>query len=148
VKRTRFDDWPCPIARATDLIGDWWTPLVMRELFFGRRRFDVIQESLAIPRAVLAARLDRLVAEEMVTKVEYESRPPRYEYRLTDKGRDFWPVLAAMWRWSADWLFEDTGPPVVLKDRETGRVVNPIVVDEATGAPVDLRTIRVGRPPR
>ncbi len=119
----------------------------MRDLFFGRRRFDAIQESLRIPRAVLAARLERLVDEEMVVKVAYEDRPPRYEYRLTDKGRDFWPVLAAMWRWSADWLFDAAGPPVVLKNRETGRVVNPIVVDEDTGAPVDLRTIRVGRPP-
>ena len=100
MKRTRFDDWPCPIARTTDLIGDWWTPLVMRELFFGRRRFDTIQESLHIPRAVLAARLERLVDEEMVVKVAYEDRPPRYEYRLTEKGREFWPVLAAMWRWS------------------------------------------------
>ncbi len=149
MKRTRFDDWPCPIARATDLIGDWWTPLVMRELYFGRRRFDAIQASLRIPRAVLAQRLERLVAEEMITKVEYEARPPRYEYRLTDKGREFWPVLAAMWRWGSDWLWpEGDGPPVVLKDRETGDVVRPVVVDETTGRPVDLRTILVDRPPR
>jgi DNA-binding HxlR family transcriptional regulator len=146
MKRTRFDDWPCPIARATDLIGDWWTPLVMRELYFGRRRFDAIQESLRIPRAVLAQRLERLVAEDMITKVAYEDRPPRFEYRLTDKGREFWPVLAAMWRWGSDWLWPDgDGPPVVLKDRETGAVVRPVVVDESTGRPVDLRTIRVGR---
>ncbi len=149
MRRTKFDDWPCPIARATDLIGDWWTPLVMRELYFGRRRFDAIQESLQIPRAVLAQRLERLVAEEMITKVAYEERPPRFEYRLTDKGREFWPVLAAMWRWGSDWLWTDgEGPPVVLKDRETGAVVHPLVVDETTGRPVDLRTIRVGRAPR
>lgn len=150
MKRTRFDDWPCPIARATDLIGDWWTPLVLRELFTGRRRFDAIQESLGIPRAVLAQRLDRLVAEGMVRKDAYEERPPRHEYRLTDKGRDFWGVLAAMWRWGSDWMWEDdpAGPPVVLKDRETGRVVRPAVVDEATGEPLDVRTLRIGRAPR
>ncbi len=147
MKRTRFDDWPCPIARTTDLIGDWWTPLVLRELFTGRRRFDGIQESLGIPRAVLAQRLDRLVGEGMVRKVAYEDRPPRYEYRLTDKGREFWGVLAAMWRWASDWMWEDdpAGPPVVLKDRETGRVVQPLVVDETTGEPLDVRTLRVGR---
>jgi DNA-binding HxlR family transcriptional regulator len=148
VKRTRFDDWPCPIARATDLIGDWWTPLVLRDLFLGHRRFDGLAESLGIPRAVLARRLDRLVAEGMVRKVAYEERPPRYEYRLTDKGRDFWDVLAAMWRWGSDWMWaDDDGPPVVLKDRRTGRVVRPVVVDEATGEPLDVRTLRVGRAP-
>ncbi len=148
MKRTRFDDWPCPIARTTDLIGDWWTPLVLRELFMGRRRFDAIQESLGIPRAVLAQRLDRLVAEGMVRKEAYEERPARYDYRLTDKGRAFWDVLAAMWRWGEDWLFDANGPPVVLKDRETGRIVHPRVVDEETGDPIDLRTLRVGRAPR
>ena len=150
MKRTRFDDWPCPIARATDLIGDWWTPLVLRDLFLGNRRFDALQESLGIPRAVLAQRLDRLVTEGMVRKVAYEERPPRYEYRLTDKGRDFWGVLAAMWRWGSDWMWEDEegGPPVVLKDRESGRVVRPVVVDEETGEPLDVRALRVGRPPQ
>ena len=145
MKRTRFDDWPCPIARATDLIGDWWTPLVLRDLFLGHRRFDAIQESLGIPRAVLAQRLERLVVEDMVRKVAYEERPPRYEYRLTEKGRDFWGVLAAMWRWASDWMWDDDGPPVVLKDRETGRVVRALVVDEETGEPLDVRTLRMGR---
>ena len=147
MRRTRFDDWPCPIARATDLIGDWWTTLVLRDLFFGLRRFDQIQEELGIPRAVLAQRLERLVAEGMVTKVAYEERPPRYEYRLTEKGRDFFGVLAAMWRWGSDWLWDDAGPTVVLKDRESGRVVRPLVVDEETGDPIDVRTLRVGRAP-
>ena len=141
----RFDDWPCPIARTTDLVGDRWTALVLRELFSGRRRFDPIQESLGISRAVLTQRLERLVAEAMVTKVAYEERPPRFEYRLTQKGREFWPVLAAMWRWGEDWLWGDDGPQVVLKDRETGRVVHPRVVDEETGEPIDVRTLRVGR---
>ncbi|MGZ4677718.1 MAG: winged helix-turn-helix transcriptional regulator [Acidimicrobiia bacterium] len=145
MRRTRFDEWPCPIARATDLVGDWWTPLVLRDLFFGLRRFDEIRDELGIPRAVLAQRLDRLLVEGMVEKRPYEEHPPRYEYRLTDKGRDFFGVLAAMWRWGEDWLFADDGAPVVLKDRESGRVVRPLVVDEATGEPIDIRTLRIGR---
>jgi DNA-binding HxlR family transcriptional regulator len=145
VRRTRFDDWPCPIARVTDLVGDWWTPLVMREAFYGRTRFDDFQEALGCSRAVLAQRLNRLVEEGLLVKVPYEDHPPRYDYRLTEKGRAFWDVLAAMWRWGSDWLWEDEGPPVVLVDRDTGEVVRPAVVDERTGRGLDVRRLRLGR---
>ncbi|MGZ4727287.1 MAG: winged helix-turn-helix transcriptional regulator [Acidimicrobiales bacterium] len=149
MRRTRFDDWPCPIARTTDLIGDWWTPLVMREAFTGRRRFDEFQEALGIPRAVLAARLDRLVAEGMLEKRQYEDHPVRFEYRLTPKGIAFYDVLAAMWRWGEDWLWPDGGdPPLMLVDRDSGDEIRPVVVDEATGERIDVRRVRVkGRTP-
>ena len=119
MRRTRFDRWPCPIARTTDLVGDWWTPLVMREAFLGRRRFEDFQRALRVPRAVLTKRLDRLVEEGLLDKVLYEEHPPRYEYRLTEKGRAFWGVLAAMWRWGSDWLWGEKGSPLALYDRET-----------------------------
>jgi DNA-binding HxlR family transcriptional regulator len=143
VKRTRFDDWPCPIARTTDLIGDWWTPLVMREAFLGRKRFDDFVDALGIPRAVLAARLDRLVREDMLRKVEYEERPPRYEYKLTAKGLAFYDVLAAMWRFGTDWQWPDGQSPLVLVDRDSGEEINPVVVDEHTGERIDVRRLRV-----
>jgi DNA-binding HxlR family transcriptional regulator len=148
MRRTRFDDWPCPIARTTDLIGDWWTPLVLREAFLGRRRFEEFSEALGAPRAVLTARLKRLCDEGMLERVAYQERPVRYEYRLTDKGRAFWDVLAAMWRWGSDWLFTEgsEAPPMALKDRSTGAEVRPVVVDENTGERLDIRRIRVGRP--
>lgn len=147
MRRTRFDDWPCPIARATDLIGDWWTPLVMREFFYGRSRFDEIAESLQIPRAVLTARLQRLQDEQMITRVAYQEHPVRYEYRLTEKGHQFGDVLLAMWRWAADWQWPaGEGPQVELKDRETGDYVDPTVVDERTGRKVSMRTVRLARP--
>ena len=148
MRRTRFDDWPCPIARTADLIGDWWTPLVMREAFSGARRFGDFADRLDIPRAVLTSRLNRLVDEGMLQRVEYQSNPPRYEYRLTDKGRDFWNVLAAMWRWGSDWLWEGDEPPVILKDRDTSREIRPIVVDEMTGRTLDVARSRIGRNPR
>ena len=143
MRRTRFDTWPCPIARATDLIGDWWTPLVLRELFSGRSRFDDIQESLGCSRAVLAQRLNRLVDEGLLVKVPYEEHPPRVDYRLTEKGRAFWDVLAAMWRWGSDWMWPEGEPPLVLVDRDDRHVVRPLVVDERTGEPLDVRRIRV-----
>lgn len=144
MRRTRFDDQPCPIARTTDLIGDWWTPLVMREAFTGKRRFDELQSALNVPRAVLTARLKRLCDEGMLERVEYQQSPARYEYRLTDKGRAFWAVLAAMFRWGSDWLWpEGERPPLVLIDRKTGDEVRPLVVDENTGEALDLRRVRV-----
>ena len=146
MRRTRFDAWPCPIARATDLIGDWWTPLVLRNALFGQTRFEEMQESLGAPRAVLAARLKRLTEEGLMEKVAYQEQPVRYEYRLTEKGRAFADVLLAMWRWGSDWLWaEGERPPVVLKDRATGAVVHPVVVDAATGQAIRPEAIRVGR---
>jgi DNA-binding HxlR family transcriptional regulator len=143
LRRTRFDEWPCPIARVTDLVGDWWTPLVMREAFSGRKRFEEFTEALGVSRPILTQRLNRLVDEGLLVKVAYEEHPPRYEYRLTEKGRQFYSVLAAMWRFGTDWLFDDDGSPLVLTDRETGDEVRPLVIDEYTGKPIDVRAVRV-----
>ena len=143
MRRTRFDRWPCPIARTTDLIGDWWTPLILRNAMAGQRRFEQLQESLGVSRAVLTQRLSRLVEEGLLEKVPYAERPPRHEYRLTEKGREFWGVLAAMWRWGADWLWEEGTPPVELFDPSTGAEVRPRVVDENTGHPLDVRRVGV-----
>jgi DNA-binding HxlR family transcriptional regulator len=144
MRRTRFDDWDCPIARVTDLFGDWWTPLVLRDAFSGARRFEQFHRNLGIPRAVLAARLERLVADGLMEKRRYEEHPPRDEYRLTAKGIAAWDVLAAMWRFGSDWFWDDGGaPPLRLVDAETGDEIRPLVVDERTGAHLDVRRTRV-----
>jgi DNA-binding HxlR family transcriptional regulator len=143
VRRTRFDHEPCPIARTTDLVGDWWTPMLLREAFFGRQRFDEFQQALGMSRAVLAQRLVRLVDEGLLEKKPYQEHPPRYEYTLTDKGRAFFDVLAAMWRWGSDWLWDGDRPPADLVDAESGEVVNPVVVDERTGRSIEPSRLRL-----
>lgn len=145
MRRTRFDDALCPIARTTDLIGDWWTPLVMREACSGVRRFEVFQERLDIPRATLSSRLDRLVDEGLLRRERYQEHPARDEYRLTRKGAEFYPVLAAMWRWGSDWLFQEPGDDLqlMLVDSDSGIEIQPKVIDEATGAPIDVRRVRL-----
>lgn len=146
MRRTRFKDATCPIARTTDLMGDWWTPMVMREAFLGRRRFDEFQKALSVSRGVLAKRLSRLVDEGLLEKRAYEDRPPRFEYILTEKGRAFYSVLAAMWRFGEDWLWEEgSESPLQLFDRETGEPVAPRVVNESTGVPIDVRQLRLGK---
>jgi DNA-binding HxlR family transcriptional regulator len=114
VKRTKFATWPCSVARTVDLLGDWWTPLVLREAFYGVTRFDDFERMLGIGRNVLTQRLTRLVDAGLLERVAYQPNPPRYDYVLTEMGRDFFPVLAAMWRWGDRWLGTADGPPVLL----------------------------------
>ena len=144
MRRTRFDEAYCPVARTADLIGDWWTPLVLRELLLGRRRFNDIQERTEISRAILSERLKRLTDEGVVEREQYEQSPPRYEYRLTEKGVALSEVIAAMWRFGDDWMFEESpGALVHLVDQRTGAEVRPKVIDETTGEAVDLASTRV-----
>jgi len=143
MRRTRFDDWDCSIARSTDILGDWWTPMVIRTALLGARRFEQFTAALEIPRNVLTERLNRLVDEGIMAKVEYQDRPVRHEYRLTDKGRALYPIIVSMLEWGNEWLdWGDDGPPVHLVDRETGEPVEPVLVDARTGRPLDARRTR------
>jgi DNA-binding HxlR family transcriptional regulator len=92
-----------------DFLGDWWTPVVLREAFLGTSRFDDFQSALDIGRNVLTQRLNRLVQEGIMERHKYQDRPPRFEYRLTSKGRDFFDVVAAMLRWGDRWLDGEIG---------------------------------------
>lgn len=143
MKRTDLSDLPCSVARTSNLLGDWWTPLVLRESFYGARRFDEFAERLGIGRNVLTQRLNRLTEQGILKKRQYQDRPARYEYRLTDKGRELFGVLAAMIRWGDDWLAGPAGPPIELVDKGTGERIKPLVVDEKTRKPIDPRNITV-----
>ena len=145
MRRTRFDDWDCPIARTVDLLGDWWTPMVIRSSFLGARRFEQFSDQLGIPRNILTERLSRLVEVGVLQKVQYQDRPVRFEYRLTEKGVGLYSVLVTMHQWGNEWFDWPEGPPVELVDRESGRLLEPVLVDRATGEPLDPRTTTVKR---
>jgi DNA-binding HxlR family transcriptional regulator len=146
VRRTRFDTEPCPIARTTDLMGDWWTPMVLRQVAYRQTRFEQIQETLGCSRATLTDRLNRLVDEQLLDRIPYQDNPTRYEYTLTPKGRAFFDVLAAMWRFGEDWLFAEHERVVVeMIDATTGNVIVPQVVNANTGNPIDPTTVKVRR---
>ncbi len=142
MRRTRFDDWDCSIARTVDMLGDWWTPMVVRTAFLGARRFDEFQSMLGIPRNVLTERLRTLVDQGVLERRQYSERPPRYEYRLTEKGIALHPVIVSMMAWGDRWLDWPEGPPMRLVDRDTGEVIDPVLVDRATGEPIDPRRVR------
>lgn len=146
VKRASFARWPCSVARTMDLLGDWWTPLVLREAFYGIRRFDEFQRELGIARNTLAGRLSRLVAEGLLEKQLYQREPARYEYVLTEKGRDFFGVLAAMSAWGDRWLAGEDGPPIVFYHESCGQDSRAEVLCAACGEPMRAQdtTMRMG----
>ncbi len=142
MRRTRFDEANCPLARTSDLLGDWWSPLILRDLLLGRKRFAELQESLDISKGVLAQRLKRFEDEGIVERHRYQDNPPRDEYHLTDKGRALWEVLAVMWRYGDEWLFDD-GASIELIDKRSGDAIEPVVIDANTGEWLDLASTRV-----
>lgn len=90
---------PCSVARTLAVVGDRWTPLVLRETFLRTRRFDDFQARLGLTRHLLADRLGKLVEDRILERVPYQERPQRFEYRLTEKGRDLYPVIVALMAW-------------------------------------------------
>ena len=117
--RRTYDTQNCSIAAALEVVGERWSLLVVRDAFLGVRRFDDFQRSLGIARNVLQSRLERLVEAGILERGLYNERPPRYEYRLTEKGVDLWPVLVALLKWGDRHAYPD-GPPVVLEHRGCG----------------------------
>jgi DNA-binding HxlR family transcriptional regulator len=103
MQRTSFRDMNCAVAQCLDVVGEWWSLLIVRDAFLGYSRFDDFQERLGISRNVLNQRLTRLVDEGVFERVAYQDNPPRYDYRLTEKGHDLFQVLGAMRKWGQKW---------------------------------------------
>ena len=115
----------CSIARTLSIVGDRWTMLIVRDVFLGIRRFDSMQRDLKITPHRLSDRLNKLVRDGILTRVEYEKRPRRFEYRLTEKGIDLYPLIVAMTGWGDRWMAGKAGVPVELIHRRCGHVITP-----------------------
>ncbi|ANS63335.1 putative DNA-binding protein [Streptomyces lincolnensis] len=126
--RTSLADVACSIARASDLFADAWTALIMRDVLTGVTRFDDLARDLGISRKVLAARLSRLVAEDVLTRERYQDHPPREHYVATEKGEELYPVLLALMRWGDRWYGQESGPPVRIHHLECGHDTEPVTV--------------------
>lgn len=111
----------CSIARASDLLGDAWTILIMRDVVAGVTRFDDLARDLGLSRKVLAVRLSRLVEEDALVRRRYQEHPPRDEYHVTEKGRDLYPVLLALMSWGDRWYAGTAGPPVRIHHQSCGQ---------------------------
>jgi DNA-binding HxlR family transcriptional regulator len=135
MQRKSFGNMPCPIARSLERVGEWWSILILRDALHGMTRFDEFQKSLGIAPNMLTRRLDALVEAGLLERRRYSERPPRDEYVLTARGRDFRPVLIALMAWG-NRHFAPEGASVHLIDTKTGAAVEPILVDRATGRPI------------
>jgi DNA-binding HxlR family transcriptional regulator len=135
MERKSFHDMPCPIARSLERVGEWWSMLIMRDALHGFRRFDEFQKSLGIAPNMLTRRLNALVEAGMLERRRYSTHPPRDEYVPTARGRDFRPVLLSLMAWG-NAHFAPEGKSVQLYDAETGAVVDPVLIDRATGRPI------------
>lgn len=135
----RFAGMECSIARTLAIVGERWTMLVLRDAFNGVRRFDDFLASLGIARNILADRLHTLVEHGILERRPYQQRPVRHEYRLTEKGRDLFPVLIALMQWGDRYLAGAAGPPYIVSHRACGHEAIPAVLCPACG---DLLTAR------
>jgi DNA-binding HxlR family transcriptional regulator len=132
----------CGIAQALEAIGDWWTLLIVRNAFFGMRRFADFESDLGIAKNVLSNRLQHLVDHEILERVEVGQQGSRFEYRLTDKGEALLPVLTSLREWSDEWVFGKGREPILVRDRRTGRRVPKLRVRDGDGRPLTRRDLK------
>lgn len=141
MRRTSFSDMSCSIARCLEQVGDGWTLLIIREAFFGTRRFGEFQSHLGIAPNVLAARLQGLVQHGILGAVSETENGRVLEYRLTDKGRDLFPIVIAMLQWGDRHAAAPEGPPVQIVDRQNGRPIAPLMVKSDDGRTLQVRDV-------
>jgi DNA-binding HxlR family transcriptional regulator len=130
-----FRTMSCPIARSLERVGEWWSMLIMRDALHGLTRFDAFQESLGIAPNMLTRRLKALVAAGLLERRAYSTRPPRFEYVPTERGREFRAVLIALFAFG-NRHFAPEGKSVTIVDAQTGTEADPVVVDRTTGKPI------------
>jgi DNA-binding HxlR family transcriptional regulator len=135
MQRKNFAHMQCPVARSLERVGEWWSILILRDAVYGLKRFDEFQRSLDIAPNMLTRRLSALVKAGLLKRQRYSDKPPRYEYVLTDRGRDFRPVLLALLAWGNK-HFAPEGASVLLADRQTGTIAEPTMVDGVSGRPI------------
>src|SRR6266545_4982986 len=137
-----FAEQNCSIARPLSVLGERWTILVLREISLGSRRFDEIRSVLGVATNVLSSRLATLVDEEIVERRRYSEHPERFEYRLTDKGRDLQPILLAFLRWGDQYTAGSAGPPLEIVHATCGHAFHMVPTCSHCGEEVKARDLR------
>lgn len=141
--RRRFHDQFCAVAQALEILGDWWTLLIIRDAFLGVRRFADFEERLQISKNILAKRLNHLVEHGVLERVEVGRHGPRQEYVLTAKGRDLFTVITALRQWGDRWIYGEGNEPLQVLDRRTGNPIPRVRVRGEDGQPLRAADMEV-----
>jgi DNA-binding HxlR family transcriptional regulator len=140
---SELGDQPCSFSRTMSVIGDRWTLMILRDCFMKVRRFEDFRDRLGIGPPILADRLKKLVANFVLTKVAYQENPVRYEYRLTEKGLDLYPVIMAILHWGDVHMVDRKGRPVLHEHRTCGHIFDPVMTCSECGEQVTARGARL-----
>jgi DNA-binding HxlR family transcriptional regulator len=143
MRRASFEDMSCSVARSLEVIGEWWTLLILRDAFFGVTRFDEFQARLGIARNILAKRLDTLVEHGVLERRCYDEARGRYDYVLTDKGKALWPVLVTIRQWGDEWVVGAGKEPVVMVHATCGERTTAVLACDHCGEELQGRDVRV-----
>lgn len=138
-----FESQTCSVARALEIIGEWWTLLIVREAFFGTRRFSDFEKILGVAKNVLSDRLAKLVASGVMERSPVTGRGNPRDYTLTQKGMDLFPVVVALMQWGDRWIYSPEHAPIRLLDRQTGEEISPIEVRSAQDKMLSLADVVV-----
>ena len=144
---SKLDGEACSLARTVSVIGDRWTLLILRDCFLRVRRFEEFQARLGITRPILADRLRKLVKDFVLAKVPYQERPLRYEYRLTQKGLDLYPIVMSIVHWGDVHMSGRKGRPLLHQHASCGKTFDPVMTCSQCGEPLDPRQVHVHRGP-
>src|SRR3954454_4626905 len=136
-----YDGQVCSIARSLEVLGERWTLLILRDAFLGVRRFEAFQRSTGAARNVLSARLGVLVDEGVLERRRYQERPERFEYRLTEKGVELWPVMIRLLQWGDRHYADPAGPPMRVTHRDCGGALDERLNCTRCGAPLGPRDV-------
>jgi DNA-binding HxlR family transcriptional regulator len=139
--KLRFRRENCSVARSLELVGEWWSMLIIREAYYGTRRFDDFQRNLGIATNILTARLRILVRNGLLQKCADPVDRRRFDYRLTPKGRDLFPATIALLQWGDRWLQTPETIPLQVVGKSDGAPIAPVVVRSAAGKELTLRDI-------
>jgi DNA-binding HxlR family transcriptional regulator len=143
VRRASFEDMSCSIARSLEVIGEWWTLLILRDAFFGVTRFEELQERLGIARNILAKRLDTLVDHGVLERRCYDEARGRHDYVLTEKGKALWPVLVTLRQWGDEWVVGDGNQPVAMVHTSCGEQTTAFLTCDHCGEELQRREVRL-----